>query len=132
MGFKDLTGRLIKAQGSDVLADQWEVVEFPAILPSEKPLWPEFWKKDDLLKVKASLPVQKWGAQWQQNPTAEEGAIVKKDWWQIWKKKDIPQVDYIIQSYDTAFSVRKKVPILVQLRHGAYLKTKKQVPITLF
>ena len=106
-GLRDLTGRLIKAQGSDVLADQWEVVEFPAILPSEKPLWPEFWKKDDLLKVKASLPVQKWGAQWQQQPTAEEGAIVKKDWWQIWKKEDIPQVDYIIQSYDTAFSKKE-------------------------
>ena len=67
----------------------------------------EFWKKDDLLKVKASLPVQKWGAQWQQQPTAEEGAIVKKDWWQIWKKEDIPQVDYIIQSYDTAFSKKE-------------------------
>ena len=106
-GLRDLTGRLIKAQGSDVLSDQWEIVEFPAILPSENPLWPEFWKKDDLLKVKASLPVQKWGAQWQQQPTAEEGAIVKKEWWRIWKKEDIPEVDYIIQSYDTAFSKKE-------------------------
>ena len=106
-GLRDLTGRLIKAQGSDVLSDQWEVVEFPAILPSENPLWPEFWKKDDLLKVKASLPVQKWGAQWQQQPTAEEGAIVKKEWWRIWKKDEIPEVDYIIQSYDTAFSKKE-------------------------
>ena len=106
-GLRDLTGRLIKAQGSDVLSDQWEVVEFPAILPSENPLWPEFWKKDDLLKVKASLPVQKWGAQWQQQPTAEEGAIVKKERWRIWKKEDIPEVNYIIQSYDTAFSKKE-------------------------
>ena len=106
-GLRDLTGRLIKAQGSDVLSDQWEVVEFPAILPSENPLWPEFWKKDDLLKVKASLPVQKWGAQWQQQPTAEEGAIVKKEWWKVWKQEDIPEVDYIIQSYDTAFSKKE-------------------------
>ena len=106
-GLRDLTGRLIKSQGSDVLSDKWEVVEFPAILPSENPLWPEFWKKDDLLKVKASLPVQKWGAQWQQQPTAEEGAIVKKEWWKIWTKEDIPDVDYVIQSYDTAFSKRE-------------------------
>ena len=106
-GLRDLTGRLIKAQGSDLLSDQWKVVEFPAILPSENPLWPEFWKKDDLLKVKASLPVQKWGAQWQQQPTAEEGAIVKKEWWKIWKKEDIPEVHYIIQSYDTAFSKKE-------------------------
>ena len=106
-GLRDLTGRLIKAQASDVLADQWEVVEFPAILPNNKALWPEFWKLDDLLRVKASLPVGKWTAQWQQMPTAEEGAIVKKDWWKIWKKKEIPELDYIIQSYDTAFSKKE-------------------------
>ena len=67
---KDLTGKLIKAQASDVMSDQWDVVEFPAILPSDKVLWPEYWKKDELLKVKASLSSAKWNAQWQQNPTA--------------------------------------------------------------
>jgi predicted phage terminase large subunit-like protein len=106
-GMKDLTGRVLKMQGSDVMADEWEVVEFPAILPSEKPLWPEFWGKDDLLKVKASLPVGKWNAQWQQNPTATEGAIVKKEWWNIWEGEEIPPVNYIIQSYDTAFSKKE-------------------------
>ena len=52
------------------MADQWEVVEFPAIMPSDKPLWPEFWEKDALLGIKASLPVGKWNAQWQQTPTS--------------------------------------------------------------
>ena len=106
-GMKDLTGQGIKMQAHDALADQWESVEFPAILPSDKPLWPEFWKKDDLVKVKASLPVAKWNAQWQQNPTAEEGAIVKKEWWQTWEKEEIPSVKYIIQAYDTAFSKKE-------------------------
>ena len=104
---KDLTGQVIKLQAHDALADQWEIVEFPAIMPSNKPLWPEFWKKDDLIKVKASLPVAKWNAQWQQNPTAEEGAIVKKEWWQTWEKEEIPSVKYIIQAYDTAFSKKE-------------------------
>ena len=106
-GMKDLTGQVIKLQAHDALADHWEIVEFPAILPSDKPLWPEFWKKDDLVKVKASLPVAKWNAQWQQNPTAEEGAIVKKEWWQTWEKEEIPSVKYIIQAYDTAFSKKE-------------------------
>jgi len=106
-GKKDLTGRLIAAQGSDMLADQWEVVEFPAILPSDKPLWPEFWSKDALLGIKASLPVQKWSAQWQQEPTNTESAIVKRDWWQLWEKEEIPSCKYIIQSYDTAFSKKE-------------------------
>ena len=104
---KDLTGKLIRAQANDVMSDQWDVVEFPAILPSDNVLWPEFWKKDELLRVKASLSLGKWNAQWQQNPTAEEGAIIKKEWWNKWEKKEIPPVSYIMQSYDTAFSKKE-------------------------
>jgi predicted phage terminase large subunit-like protein len=104
---KDLTGKLIKAQTSDVMSDQWDIVEFPAILPSGNLLWPEFWDKDELLRVKASLSLSKWNAQWQQNPVAEEGAIIKKEWWNKWEEKKIPPVSYIMQSYDTAFSKKE-------------------------
>lgn len=104
---KDITGRLLAAQAKDVMADQWEVVEFPAIMPSGDPLWPEFWKKDELLKVKASLSVGKWNAQWQQNPTSEATAVIKRDWWREWEEDDIPDLDYVIQSYDTAYSKRE-------------------------
>ena len=106
-GKKDLTGRLLAQQGSDIMSDQWEVVEFPAILPSDKPLWPEFWEKDALLGIKASLPVGKWNAQWQQTPTSSESAIIKKEWWQDWEKEEIPPVKYILQAYDTAFSKKE-------------------------
>ena len=106
-GKKDLTGRLIAAQGGDVMADKWEVVEFPAIMPSDKPLWPEFWEKDALLGIKASLPVAKWNAQWQQQPTSSESAIIKREWWKDWEKEKTPQLDYIIQAYDTAFSKKE-------------------------
>ena len=106
-GKKDLTGRLIAAQGGDIMADQWEVIEFPAIMPSDEPLWPEFWEKDALLSIKASLPVGKWNAQWQQTPTTSESAIVKREWWQPWEKEEIPPVKYILQSYDTAFSKKE-------------------------
>jgi predicted phage terminase large subunit-like protein len=102
-GETDLTGRLLDRMASDPLADQWEVVEFPAILPNDKPLWPEFWTMEGLLSVKASLPAQKWEAQWQQKPTSSQSSIVKREWWQEWDKDKIPDVDYIIQAYDTAF-----------------------------
>ena len=104
---KDLTGRLLTAQSADMMADQWEVVEFPAIMPSGGPLWPEFWKKEELLKVKASLSLGKWNAQWQQNPTSEETAVIKREWWNQWEEEEIPQLDYIIQSYDTAYSKKE-------------------------
>ena len=106
-GKKDLTGRLLAAQGGDIMADKWEVVEFPAILPSDKPLWPEFWDKNALLSIKGSLPVAKWAAQWQQQPTHAEAAIVKKEWWQMWEKEEIPPCKYVLQSYDTAFSKKE-------------------------
>ena len=99
---KDLTGSLIGAQ-KGIKSDQWEMIEFPAILPDEKPVWPEYWKLSELESVKASLSIQKWNAQWMQNPTSEEGSIIKRDWWQKWDKDYIPELYHVIQSYDTAF-----------------------------
>jgi predicted phage terminase large subunit-like protein len=104
---KDLVGKVLKNQSADH-ADQWEIVEFPAIMPeTETPLWPEFWKKEELLSVKASLPIAKWNSQWLQNPTAEAGSIVKREWWNRWEKEDVPPYSYVIQSYDTAFSKKE-------------------------
>ena len=102
----DLTGQLIKAQ-AEPKADQWEVVEFPAVLDSGTPTWPEYWKIEELESVKASLALSKWNAQWMQKPTSEEGAILKREWWQEWTEKDIPDLHYVIQSYDTAFSKKE-------------------------
>ena len=104
---KDLTGRLIEAQGKDENADQWEVVEFPAILPSGKPMWSGFWNIQALEQVKASIPLKKWNAQWMQAPTSEEGALIKRDWWRVWDKENVPGREFIIQSYDTAFSKKE-------------------------
>ena len=103
---KDLTGQLMRAQ-TEPKADQWEVVEFPAILPSEEPIWPQYWKLEELESVKASLTEQKWQAQWQQNPVSEEGSIIKREWWKIWEEEDPPEMVHIIQSYDTAFSKKE-------------------------
>ena len=99
---RDLTGQILKNAEKDG-ANEWEVIDFPAILPSGTPLWPGFWRKEELEALKAELPVAKWEAQYQQNPTSEEGAIVKREHWQIWEKADPPPCDYIIQSWDTAF-----------------------------
>ena len=114
---KDLTGQLMKTQG-DVKADQWEVVEFPAILEN-KPIWPQYWKLQELESVKASLSVAKWNAQWQQNPTSEEGSIIKREWWKIWEKREMPQINHIIQSM-TQPLVKKKQPIIQRLQRGVY------------
>jgi len=102
---KDLTGVLIANQ-KEAKSDQWHVVEFPAIMDQgteTKPVWPEYWKMDELEKVKAALPIAKWNAQWMQQPTSEEGAILKREWWRTYDAEDIPNLHHVIQSYDTAF-----------------------------
>ena len=104
---KDMTGQLLRAMAKDPLADQWEVVELPAIFEDGTPCWPEYWSLDDLTAVRASIPPSKWNAQYQQNPTGEENAIIKREWWKLWEKDNVPQLEYVIQSYDTAFSKKQ-------------------------
>jgi len=72
-------------------------------LPSGKPVWPGYWKLEELEAVKASVSILKWNAQYQQNPTAAEGSIIKREWWKIWDKDEPPPLQHVIQSYDTAF-----------------------------
>ena len=103
---RDLTARLMRQQ-AEAKADQWEVIEFPAIMPSGKPIWPEYWDKEELEKIKANLPTMSWEAQYQQNPTSEEGAIIKREWWKKWTKEKIPELVHVIQSYDTAYSKKE-------------------------
>jgi predicted phage terminase large subunit-like protein len=107
----DLTGRLVKDMSNNDEADQYEVVEFPAILEVEdkstgeivqKPLWPEFFDLPALLRTKASMPVFQWNAQYQQNPTGEEDAIIKREWWRLWPDDEPPAVESIIMALDAA------------------------------
>jgi predicted phage terminase large subunit-like protein len=104
---RDLVGKIIKSS-IERDGEEWDVVEFPAILPSGNSLWPEFWPIKELLALKTELPVSKWNAQYMQTPTSEEGAMVKREWWKIWEKEDPPPCDFIIQSWDTAFTKNER------------------------
>jgi predicted phage terminase large subunit-like protein len=124
---KDLTGSLLQAQ-KEAKADQWEVVEFPAILPSGKPVWPEYWKLEELEAVKASAGVQKWNAQYMQNPTSEEGAIIKREWWNDWEPDYIPQLHHVIQSYDTAFMKKETADFSAITTWGVFYRNEDSGP----
>ena len=103
-GEADLTGRVLQDALKREKGEEWELIELPAIMPSGNPLWPEFWSIDELEALKEELPVSKWNAQYQQKPTGEEGALVKREWWQIWERERPPRCEYVIQSWDTAFT----------------------------
>jgi hypothetical protein len=88
---RDLIGQVLKSSSMRQVVDEWEVIEFPAIMPSGKPLWPEFWPIEELEAIKAEIPIHKWEAQYQQNPVSEGAALVKREWWKLWEHKDPPQ-----------------------------------------
>ena len=102
----DLTGKVVRDMTQNDEADQYELVEFPAIFnegtDQEAALWPEWLSLASLRQTKASMPVFQWNAQYQQNPTAEEASVVKREWWQWWKQETPPSCEYVIMSLDAA------------------------------
>ena len=126
----DLTGRVTKDMTQNERSDQYEVVEFPAILDvvdektnksAQKPLWPEFFDLDALLRTKASMPVFQWNAQYQQEPTAEEAALIKREWWQMWQKESPPPCEYIIMSLDAAAETHNRADFTALTTWGVFL-----------
>lgn len=97
----DLTGQILSQMAREEDVDPWEVVEFPAIL-NEKPLWGDFWSIEELMGKKAGMDPRYWQAQYMQNPVSEEGALIKREWWQIWEKDDPPSCEFTIMSLDAA------------------------------
>jgi predicted phage terminase large subunit-like protein len=102
----DLTGQIVNQMVKNDDVDQWEVVEFPAILEdkmgNEVSLWPEFWDIKELQARRAAIDVRYWNAQYLQNPTSEEGALIKREWWNIWEEEDPPECEFIIMTLDAA------------------------------
>jgi len=107
-GDGDLTGRVLRDAIQREKGEQWELIELPAIMPNGNPLWPEFWSLDELSALRDELPISKWNAQYQQRPTGEEGALVKREWWRRWKEDRPPPCSFIIQSWDTAFTKNER------------------------
>ena len=120
---RDLTGQVIKSSAQRG-GEEWEVIEFPAIMPSGKPLWPEFWSLEELSALKEELPNSKWQAQYQQNPVGNESAIVKRDWWKIWEEDKPPECDYILQTWDTAFEKHQRADYSAGTTWGIFYNHK--------
>ena len=108
-GQRDLIGRLLEDQKNKG-ADKWRVLEFPAIFTDkdgkEHSYWPEFWSLEELQATRAAVTASEsrwmWNAAYQQNPTGEEGALLKNEWWNVWKHDFEPECEFKIQCWDTA------------------------------
>jgi predicted phage terminase large subunit-like protein len=107
----DLPGQILKRSIHSEGSDEWEIISLPALVDEhtdkERPIWPGFWSLEELRQTRATLDVQKWQSQYQQNPTSEEGALVKREWWKEWKGEKPPKTEFIIQAWDTAFLAKE-------------------------
>ena len=97
----DLTGQIINHMIKNEGTDDWEIVEFPAIL-NDEPLWPEFWSLEEMLAKRAGMDIRYWQAQYMQDPTSEEGALIKREWWRVWEEDRPPKCEFIIMALDAA------------------------------
>jgi predicted phage terminase large subunit-like protein len=122
---KDLTGKILQSM-IDKDGEHWEVISFPAILPSNNPLWPEFWSLAELEALRLELPAGKWNAQYQQEPTSEEGAIIKREWWRLWEPEKPPRCEFVIQSWDTAFTKSERADYSACTTWGVFYKDENQ------
>ena len=120
---RDLTGQVMKS-AMQRGGEEWEVIEFPAILPSGNPLWPQFWSIEELAALREELPNAKWQAQYQQNPVGNESAIVKRDWWQWWEEDEPPVCEFILQSWDTAFEKTQRADYSAGTTWGVFINQK--------
>jgi predicted phage terminase large subunit-like protein len=100
----DMTQRLLSGGTGK---EKWHTIIFPAILPSGRQLWPEFWPLEEIESLREEMDPVYWAAQYQQDPTSNVAAIVKRD---QWKKLvgEIPEVQFTLTTVDTAHTTDKK------------------------
>ena len=83
-------------------------------------LWPERVDEKTLENLEASLGTYASAGQLQQRPMPKGGGILKAKWWVPWDKEELPNIEYVIQSYDTAFSTKDKSSYSARTTWGVF------------
>lgn len=60
----------------------------------------------EINRYKQELGSYGYAGQYQQRPAPEEGGIIKKPWFQWWKDTTPPQIEFVLQSWDTALTAK--------------------------
>lgn len=109
----DLAGRLLELAKRDKTADQWTVLELPAIRDDKKnpedprkigeALWPSKYSIERLSAMRSSIGSYFWNALYQQRPTSPKGSIIQKAW-MTKRYANLPdRIDEMVLSLDCSF-----------------------------
>jgi len=62
---------------------------------------------EEIKQYKHSLGSYGYAGQYQQRPAPEEGGIIQKSWFKWWKHNEPPEIQYVVQSWDTALTANE-------------------------
>lgn len=132
-GKRDPIARAVQWSKENPAALPWHEIRFPAVMEVERDgemktisLWPEQWPVHELLAKKANMLPQYWAAQYMQNPTADEGALIKREQWKIWPLSKPPEVNYVIQTWDTAHEQKSKSDYSASITWGIFFNEQTE------
>ena len=70
-------------------------------------MWESRIDNSTLTQLEKSLGSYASAGQLQQRPMPKGGGILKAEWWVPWEQEELPDIEYLVQSYDTAFSTKE-------------------------
>jgi len=132
---QDLTGHIL----ANELGNEWDHLVLPARYEIGHPtpvrsslgftdprteegelLWPERFGEKELSTLERGLGSYAAAGQLQQRPSPKGGGILKASWWVPWEREDLPEVSYVIQSWDTAFETKESSSYSARTTWGVF------------
>tara|TARA_R100001244_G_scaffold21205_1_gene22657 strand:- start:2878 stop:4212 length:1335 start_codon:yes stop_codon:yes gene_type:complete len=129
----DLTGHILSN------SNDWDHLCLPARYEEEHPsvsysrigfedprtkegelLWPDRIDEKTLSDLEQSLGSYAAAGQLQQRPMPKGGTILREAWWRPWEKAELPEIEYVIQSWDTAYSTKEKSSYSARTTWGVF------------
>jgi predicted phage terminase large subunit-like protein len=83
-------------------------------------LWPDRIDEKTLTTLEKSLGTYASAGQLQQRPMPKGGGILKSEWWVPWESYDLPDIEYVLQSWDTAFSTKENTSYSARTTWGVF------------
>lgn len=89
------------------------------------------------LKPPIGMSLRDYNSQYQQDPAADDGLILKRSWWLPWefpewhpdshKKRPMPECEMVLQIYDTAFEEKEENDYSTRTTWGVFVYTPETI-----
>ena len=115
------------ADKDDPGADNWRIIKFPAIATEDEKyrqkgeaLHPERYDLKQLTQIKNNMLPRDWGALFQQNPVADEGAYFRREFFRYYTPDSLPAINTmnIYSAFDLAISKKTSADYTVGVTVG--------------